>query len=101
VFSLEGYLPDALLPAYTGVRDTVVSVLSTLGFHTPKPTGPSSETTAARDTHNQAETMLRTTETSLKADEDALKRMFALDGFGRRGEWRKLDGLCLEKDTGE
>ncbi len=22
-------------------------------------------------------------------------------GFGYEGEWKKVDGMCLEKDTGE
>jgi len=24
-----------------------------------------------------------------------------VDGYGREGEWKKLEGTCLEKDTGE
>ena len=35
-----------------------------------------------------------------KADSDALE-IFNVDGFGVEGEWKKLDGTCLEKDTGE
>ena len=35
-----------------------------------------------------------------KADSDALD-IFNVDGFGAEGEWKKLDGTCLEKDDGE
>jgi protein kinase C substrate 80K-H len=35
-----------------------------------------------------------------KADSDALE-IFNVHGFGAEGEWKKLDGTCLEKDTGE
>ena len=35
-----------------------------------------------------------------KTDSDALE-IFDVDGFGVEGEWKKLDGTCLEKDTGE
>jgi hypothetical protein len=24
-----------------------------------------------------------------------------VEGFGKNGEWKKLEGTCLEKDTGE
>jgi protein kinase C substrate 80K-H len=35
-----------------------------------------------------------------KIDSDALE-IFNIHGFGVEGEWKKLDGTCLEKDTGE
>ena len=35
-----------------------------------------------------------------KTDNDALE-IFNVHGFGAEGEWKKLDGTCLEKDTGE
>jgi protein kinase C substrate 80K-H len=35
-----------------------------------------------------------------KIDNDALE-IFNVHGFGVEGEWKKLDGMCLEKDTGE
>ena len=35
-----------------------------------------------------------------KADSDVLE-IFNVHGFGVEGEWKKLDGTCLEKDTGE
>lgn len=34
------------------------------------------------------------------AENDA-KEIFNVHGFGAKGEWKKLDGTCLEKDTGE
>jgi protein kinase C substrate 80K-H len=35
-----------------------------------------------------------------KTDSDALE-IFNVHGFGAEGEWKKLDGTCLEKDAGE
>ena len=35
-----------------------------------------------------------------KTDSDVLE-IFNVNGFGAEGEWKKLDGTCLEKDTGE
>ena len=34
------------------------------------------------------------------ADSSALE-IFNVHGFGADGEWKKLDGTCLEKDAGE
>jgi hypothetical protein len=34
------------------------------------------------------------------ANEDLLD-IFDPEGFGPEGEWKKLDGMCLSKDTGE
>lgn len=57
---------------------------------------------------NRARQALSDTENSLKLtrDEEQTARndfsdLFDPDGFGPEGEWKKLDGLCLEKDTGE
>jgi protein kinase C substrate 80K-H len=33
--------------------------------------------------------------------EKAAKEIFDVKKFGPKGEWKKLDGTCLEKDTGE
>ena len=33
-------------------------------------------------------------------DADAAE-IFDVHGFGAEGEWKKLDGTCIEKDTGE
>lgn len=35
-----------------------------------------------------------------KADNDVLE-IFNVHGFGVEGEWKKLDGTCLEKNDGE
>jgi protein kinase C substrate 80K-H len=33
--------------------------------------------------------------------ENDVKKIFSVDGFGKQGEWKKLDGTCLEKESGE
>ena len=35
-----------------------------------------------------------------KVEGEALE-IFNVHGFGAEGEWKKLDGTCLEKDAGE
>lgn len=36
----------------------------------------------------------------VSAEADALE-IFNVHGFGAQGEWKKLDGTCLQKNTGE
>lgn len=57
---------------------------------------------------NRAQQALSDAEHSLKLTREEgqnargdLSDLFDLTGFGPEGEWKKLDGLCLEKDTGE
>jgi protein kinase C substrate 80K-H len=39
--------------------------------------------------------------TEKETKENDVKDIFNIDGFGPEGEWKKLDGTCLKKDTGE
>ena len=54
-----------------------------------------------RQSLSDAEAALREAEDKLKNDQRDLEDLFKPDRFGKDGEWKKLDRLCLEKDTGE
>ena len=54
-----------------------------------------------RQSLSNAESTLREAEDELKNAQRDLEDLFKLDKFGKDGEWKRLDGLCLEKDTGE
>lgn len=54
-----------------------------------------------RQSLSSAEAALREAESKLKNAQRDLEDLFKPDRFGKDGEWKKLDGLCLEKDTGE
>jgi protein kinase C substrate 80K-H len=60
-----------------------------------------SATAGARDRHNTALNQLRNTERKLADEEEAINKIFNPNWFGGDGAWKKLDGLCLSKDTGE
>lgn len=36
-----------------------------------------------------------------KNAEEDVQDIFSADGFGLEGEWKKLDGTCLEYDSGD
>lgn len=52
--------------------------------------------------HQVALNALNVARTSLAEEESALQKLFdPVNGFGKYGEWKKLDGTCIEKDAGE
>ena len=117
MFDISAYLPDALIPAYNNFRETVVTALWILGIgngvahdvsagnsHISQPnTHPhcTTESNSARKALSDAEHSLRLArDEAQEAAQDSLD-LFDPEGFGVEGEWKKLDGLCISKDTGE
>lgn len=118
VFDLSSYLPDALIPQYEDLKDTIVSWLETLGIFQgsdERSTGLcpldyvnfcfvltlSSDSSRARQALADAEASLNRVKEQKADAESDLAEVFNIHGFGAEGEWKKLDGTCLEKDTGE
>lgn len=58
-------------------------------------------TAKARERHNAAVTQRSTAERKLGEEEQALAKVNDPTWFGVDGAWKKLDGTCLSKDTGE
>lgn len=100
VFDLSSYVPDFLLPEYESAVETVVSWLSTFGITSP-PSASTPEDSRAREALNQAESALSKATSVHKGATEDLSDLFDPEAFGKWGEWKKLQGLCLEKDTGE
>jgi len=102
VFELSNYLPDSVLPAYEELRDTLVSWLSKLGIvRTPSAGSTSTESSHTRQAFHDAENELSRLRSELEQKQADVKDVFDVEGFGRDGEWKKLDGTCLEKESGE
>lgn len=55
---------------------------------------------AQQSWHDAEHELDRLKEKKENTENDA-KEIFSIYGFGARGEWKQLDGTCLEKDTGE
>jgi len=121
VFDVASYLPDAFVPSYLVFREKLLSWLEILGIKaggadTTSGTILSSlfclhaeflfcdiytEASRARQVLSDAEHSLKLTHDELQTAREDLSDLFDPEGFGAAGEWKKLDGLCLEKDTGE
>ena len=54
-----------------------------------------------RQSLSDTEVALREAEDKFESAQRDLEDLFSPDRFGKDGEWKKLDGLCLEKNTGE
>lgn len=62
---------------------------------------PTLESNRARVALSDAEHSLKLTQDEQRTANEDLSDIFDPDGFGPEGEWKKLDGMCLSKDTGE
>lgn len=100
LFDLSAYLPDVLLPQYELVRDYIVSVLETVGVAKGNQ-DVAADASRARAAHQEAEKDLKNKRNERDDVEQELSSLFDPEWFGRDGVWKKLDELCLEKDTGE
>ena len=50
---------------------------------------------------NDANGELKNIASHKEDSERQLRELFDPEHFGKNGEWKKLEGLCLEKDVGE
>ncbi|KAI5116540.1 hypothetical protein M0805_004323 [Coniferiporia weirii] len=100
LFDLSSYIPDAFIPQYEILRDSVVSFLETLGIARGTDE-PSSDTSKARTAFQSAEHDLTKTRKEKEESQRELARLFDPEWYGTEGEWKKLDGQCLSKDTGD
>lgn len=118
VYSIEEYLPGALLPTYESGKAALLEVLQTLGIipksgHSaagkpftrrllPRPDAYyPPETSSARQANNDAKNALSSAESKLRNEEGELSKLFDPKWYGSDGAWKKLENTCLSKDTGE
>lgn len=100
LLDVTAYLPDSLVPSYLAFREKLLSWLELLGIKAGS-SDTSSEANRARRALSDAEHSLKLTQEELQTAHEDLSDLFNPEGFGTEGEWKKLDGLCLEKDLGE
>ncbi|KAF8644385.1 hypothetical protein AX16_008497 [Volvariella volvacea WC 439] len=99
-FDFGSFLPEFLQPKFDDIKDTVVSWLEKLGIGSTEDE-PGADATRARKATTEAEAALSRVKHDKREAETELSRLFEPTWFGREGEWKKLENLCLEKDTGE
>lgn len=93
--NFASYIPHALASALEYIRSFTSNILA----RNP-PSTDAADVSQQRQLLSDAETSLREAEANLKSVQQDLDDLFKPDRFGKDGEWKKLDKLCLEKDTG-
>jgi len=82
------------------VRNEIISVLQSVGLVRRARDTSEHATTAVKE-YDDAEEKLRSKRVEKEDLEADLSDLFNPEVFGQQGEWKKLDNLCLEKDTGD
>lgn len=100
LFDLASYLPDSLVPHYEDVKDTLLTWLENLGIVHGQ-SDAAADTTHARQALTNAENELRKIVKEKEDAEGDIEEIFSVEGFGAEGEWKKLDGTCLEHNAGD
>lgn len=59
------------------------------------------DSTRARQAFTDAQSALERLKTEKTEKEGEIGEIFDVHGFGREGEWKKLDGQCVQTDSGE
>jgi protein kinase C substrate 80K-H len=121
LYRLEEYIPDALFDYYDGAREWLVAALQGAGILKKRKDvvndGPRElrarervfmrylltiiDVAAARERFNTAERELRDITSAISTAEDTLRRLTEDKDFGPQGEWKKLDGTCIDTTAGE
>jgi protein kinase C substrate 80K-H len=94
--NLASYIPRSLVPTFDYIR----SFASVISGWNPSSTDVA-EVSRLRQSLSDAEASLHEMGEKLKSTQQDLEDLFKPDKFGKDGVWKKLDKLCLEKDTGE
>ncbi|KAG6829689.1 hypothetical protein H0H92_003807 [Tricholoma furcatifolium] len=100
---VRGPLEDSihsLIPQYEEFKDTFVSWLVKLGIIRGEDS-ESADASRARQTFLDAEKALKAVQDQKKEAESDAAEIFNIHAFGREGEWKKLDNLCVQTDQGD
>ncbi|KAF8632015.1 hypothetical protein AX17_004958 [Amanita inopinata Kibby_2008] len=102
LFNIAYYIPDPFLAQYEELKGTFISWLQKFGVIQ----GSSSTAAAADSSHahralTDAENQLSHLADDKQSTEEKLSKLSDPHHFGVEGEWKKLDGTCLETTSGE
>lgn len=98
VFRVEEYLPDALKEHYNTFRVKLLDFLANTGVISRKVVEEAErpDVSKARSVYQSAEQALSNAGKKLESERALLEK-----DWGPDWAWKKLDGECIEKDTGE
>ena len=101
VFNLSSYIPDFLMPGYVNLKTAALRYLELLGIVGGSSDSGAVESTKARKDYEEAEHSLTLTRQEKQSAEQEYADLFDVEGYGKEGEWKKLDKTCLKTISGE
>ncbi|KAI5451340.1 hypothetical protein NCC49_001934 [Naganishia albida] len=104
LYRIDQYIPDALYESYESVRDALLMWLIRFGLIGKQATQDTSVSDAphiidARKRYTELSSALGSTQNELSSTREALDK-FGTE-FGPRGEWKKLEGTCIDREQGD
>ena len=101
VFRVEDYVPASWRPRYKEAVDSLLDLLHNFGILPSRTSsaaapGERADVTRARTAHQGAVSSLEGARKQLEDVKATLDK-----DWGPEWEWKKLEGVCVEKDTGE
>lgn len=83
------------------MKTAALRYLELLGIVGGSSDGGAVESTKARKDYEEAEHSLTLTRQEKQSAEQEYADLFDVEGYGKEGEWKKLDKTCLKTISGE
>ncbi|WVR03133.1 hypothetical protein IAU60_000123 [Kwoniella sp. DSM 27419] len=105
LWKIDEYIPDSLYDSWESVRDTAIDWMIRFGLigksraatKTRSAEGP--HVAAAREKHRNLSNELNRLNNDITSDQETIDMMDK--GYGPSAEWKKLDGTCVDKVSGD
>ncbi|KAL7424783.1 hypothetical protein Q5752_000467 [Cryptotrichosporon argae] len=104
LYKIDEYIPDSLYEYYDAARDAAIDLLIRIRWIgkaqvTSRDEDDLPHVAAARERHQALTKDVNKLNRDIKTAEGTLDRM--RDGYGPQGEWKKLDGTCIDTVAGD
>ncbi|OCF38619.1 protein kinase C substrate 80K-H [Kwoniella heveanensis CBS 569] len=112
LWKIDEYIPDSMYDSWETVRDTMIDWMIRFGLIGGKSKAGSKAKTsggaadgphvaAAKEKHRNLANDLNKLRNEITKSEETIGKLGGGSGFGPSGEWKKLDGTCVDKVSGD
>ncbi|GFZ44630.1 Alpha-glucosidase 2 subunit beta [Saitozyma sp. JCM 24511] len=106
LWKIDEYIPDALYDSWETVRDLAIEWMIKLGIvgkgakSGGATTSDGPHVAAAKEAHRELSNQLNRLNNDVRSAQETWAKLSGNE-FGRDGEWKKLDGTCVDKVSGD
>ncbi|WVF66594.1 hypothetical protein IAT40_001334 [Kwoniella sp. CBS 6097] len=112
LWKIDEYIPDSMYDSWEAVRDTMIDWMVRFGLIGGKSKGATKTTSsaadgphvaAAKEKHRNLANDLNKLRNEITKSEETVSKLGggSGSGYGPLGEWKKLDGTCVDKVSGD